>query len=110
MRVSLGRDLWIRCAFENEPLPPLVVMSDCRYRDEAYAIEERGGFLIRLEGDPAGVRRENRSNRDLNHPSETDLDHWPFVHVIQNNSTVAVLRTQLTGIIAKELTLMSLCK
>lgn len=50
----------------------IVVVGDCRHPNEIDAM--RPGFALRLNGDPGGVRA--RSNRDLNHPSETALNDY----------------------------------
>lgn len=53
----------------------IVIVGDVRFPNEAEFIrQQKYGILVRLEGDPAGVRKQ--SNRDLNHISETALDHF----------------------------------
>lgn len=59
------------------------VITDVRFKNEAQAIRDRYGILIRIEGDPAKIR-EN-SKRDLTHLSETDLDDWKDWDVIMDN-------------------------
>ena len=39
------------------------------------------------------------ANRDLEHITETDLDDWPFKHVIQNDGTIEELRLRLADVI-----------
>ena len=59
------------------------IVSDVRFENELRAIKERGGIVIRLEGDPVGMRA--RSSRDPNHVSETALDKFEdFDLVLQN--------------------------
>ena len=50
------------------------IVSDVRFKNEADHIRSIGGILIRLEGDPGGLRA--KSTRDMNHPSETELDDY----------------------------------
>jgi hypothetical protein len=65
-------------AYSKNPVYPVWIISDVRFKNEAQAIIDKGGFLVRMEGDPAGVRAN--SNRDLTHPSETDLDDFKGFH------------------------------
>ena len=50
------------------------VISDVRFLNEAESIRKRGGILIRLEGDPTGIRAKD--TRDPNHESEIQLDDY----------------------------------
>lgn len=58
----------------------LVVVGDVRHVNEARWVSNRGGLLVRLNGDPAGVRAA--SKRDLMHKSETDLDDYAEFDVV----------------------------
>jgi len=68
------------------------------FPNEAEAIKKRGGMVIRLEGDPTGVRL--RSKRDQNHISETALDNFMHFDVIVDNSKndIESLRSKLLTI------------
>jgi len=78
-RNNYDTDIWVK-SFFNEELDDIlndgkiIVVPDVRFVNEANYILQEGGYLIRLEGDPMGVR-EN-SLRDLNHFSETNLDDY----------------------------------
>lgn len=70
---SLDRDAWVRAwersvrdVWARNGMVPIVV-TDVRYRNEARAIREKGGILIRLLRAPQAEDR---------HASETDLDGW----------------------------------
>ncbi len=66
----------------------LVVVGDVRRTNEAAFITKRGGLLVRLNGDPGGVRAA--STRDPNHPSEVELDNYGgFDLVFNTNNTGA---------------------
>ena len=52
----------------------LVVVGDVRHLNEAEWVLLRGGLLVRLNGDPGGVRAA--SKRDLTHRSEIELDDY----------------------------------
>jgi hypothetical protein len=88
-RDNYDTDIWVK-SFFNEELDDklndgkIIVVPDVRFVNEADYILQEGGYLIRLEGDPMGVR-EN-SLRDLNHISETNLDDYTnFSKVIYND-------------------------
>lgn len=88
-RDNYDTDVWVKSLFSEEMYDKLnngkiIIIPDVRFINEADYILQEGGYLIRLEGDPAGVR-EN-SLRDLNHLSETNLDNYTkFDKVIINN-------------------------
>ena len=87
-RNNFDVDTWVKSLFSTTGKDcvehgHILVVPDVRFPNEADAIIERGGIVIRLEGDPLGIR-EN-SKRDLNHISETALDGYgKFAKVIKN--------------------------
>jgi hypothetical protein len=88
-RDNYDTDIWVK-SFFNEELDDklndgkIIIVPDVRFVNEADYIIQKGGYLIRLEGDPMGVR-EN-SLRDLNHISESNLDGYTkFDKVIYND-------------------------
>lgn len=88
-RDNYDTDIWVKSFFNEELYEKLnngkiIIVPDVRFVNEADFILQEGGYLIRLEGDPMGVR-EN-SLRDLNHISETDLDDYTkFDKIIYND-------------------------
>lgn len=60
------------------------IVTDCRFPNEAEAIKDRGGIIIRI--DRPGVEPVNA------HPSETALDNWDFDYKIANVSDLASLK------------------
>lgn len=74
MRAGLHVETWVLALFANYNNSCDWIVTDVRFKNEAKAIKDRGGILIRVDGDPARVRAN--STRDLNHPSEIDLDDW----------------------------------
>ena len=88
-RDNYDTDIWVKSFFNEELYEKLnngkiIIIPDVRFTNEADYIIQEGGYLIRLEGDPKGVR-EN-SLRDLNHISETNLDNYTkFDKVIYND-------------------------
>jgi len=63
------------------------VITDCRFPNEAKAVKERGGVIVRVER--TGVHPVNA------HPSETALDSWKFDHIIVNTGTLEDLKTSI---------------
>jgi hypothetical protein len=59
------------------------IFTDCRFPNEAQAIKDRGGYIIRI--DRPGVKPVN------DHPSETALDDWDFDYKIYNASDLLAL-------------------
>lgn len=81
IRFNIHPDAWILSLFSTyNDIKDSWIISDVRFKNEADAIRQRGGILIRLNGDPKRCRE--RDNRDMNHPSETELDtytEWDYV-------------------------------
>jgi hypothetical protein len=69
------------------------IITDCRFPNEAKAIKDRGGMIIRIKR--PGVTAVNA------HPSETSLDDYPFDAVIDNDSTIEDLYNQVKYTIEK---------
>jgi hypothetical protein len=100
IRDGLHNKAWILSLFGDLKQDSKWIITDLRFKNEAYAVKERGGFLIRIEGDPAKVRAN--STRDMTHPSETDLDdfnEWDSLY--KNVGTLANLETYAKLILAK---------
>jgi hypothetical protein len=87
VRNILGENTWIHASFSTLEDNQDYVFSDCRFLNEAYAIINAGGKIIRIE-------RESVSPA-LNHVSETDLDGFEFDEVIYNNGTLDDLRDSI---------------
>lgn len=85
---QIREDVWIRSAElkvqELVSMQRHVVVTDCRFRNEAEAIRCWGGFVIRVERDlstaPFAV--------DLNHPSETELAAIQCDLTVSNDATL----------------------
>lgn len=84
---------------------PSWCITDVRFPNEAKAIKDRGGLLIR-------VNRLNSTpqdghifvpNKDRTHPSETSLDNYEeFDYVIKNEGTIEELIEKVREILIKE--------
>ena len=101
MRDCLHKNVWVNALFakfrpnvQGEDFPSHWLITDCRFPNEALAIKERNGIVIRVTrpGEEVGE-----------HASETALDNWDFDIVITNDGSIEDLiqkvKTQLAGII-----------
>lgn len=108
---------------------PNWIITDCRFPNEAKAIKDKGGIIIRVNR-PIDLRfpelwelypnkelliepneeaffewlqeYDIKLYKKLTHESETDLDNYEFDYVIDNNSTIEELINQLREILIKE--------
>lgn len=72
---------------------PNWIITDTRFPNEAQAIKNAGGIIIRV--DRPGVKAINA------HPSETGLDEWNFDHKIWNGSDIVSLMFTVHSILKK---------
>jgi hypothetical protein len=72
---------------------PNWIITDCRFPNEAQAIKDKGGIIIRI--DRPGIKPVNA------HPSETALDNWDFDHKIANVSDLVALRQSVEVLLNK---------
>ena len=112
---SLNRDYWVNALFSewkekelgymtlnpntNEKVKvmqvgdyPNWIVTDVRFYNEAKAIKDRGGIIIR-------VNRPLENN--IKHISETSLDNYNFDYVIENDSDIKDLTTKVKNIFKK---------
>ena len=73
---------------------PNWIITDTRFPNEAQAIKDKGGLVIRV--DRPGVKPVN------DHPSETGLDDWKFDYKIANVSDLKALSLTVKMILEKE--------
>jgi len=101
MRYGLHPNVWVNALMgkytytpDGLPLKKWII-TDVRFPNEARAIKDRGGFIIRINRYPPGV---SPKLMDL-HESETALDEWEFDHVVWNNGTIEDLTNQIKEIL-----------
>lgn len=83
---------------------PNWVIPDVRFPNEAQAIKERGGLLIRVNrytGHPL-IDNDTHVITDWQHPSETALDHYKFRYTIDNDSSIESMIEKVKNILIKE--------
>lgn len=91
LRDLIDENLWLDTAMRQvDSHAGPVVVTDVRYPNEARAIRERGGILVRV------VRRGNYPVNE--HDSETALDHQVVDLIIRNGGTVDELREKAHAI------------
>lgn len=76
------------------------IITDVRFPNEAKAIKDRGGIIIRVNRDVyiengVGFKFNPLFDNRPEHPSETALDEYIFDYVINNNSTINKLIKQV---------------
>lgn len=104
LRDGFNQNVWINALMiELNKIEGNYIVTDCRFKNEAEAIKQAGGILIRVER-PINPIAAN-SNRDLTHPSEVDLDDYTgFDYVIQNDSDLNSLQDKVKSLITSLLT------
>lgn len=86
-REKIHKDFFVQRYAKKETLSykSFIITPDMRYMNELLFIKNKGGFLIKIEGDD----RRKKSRRNKNHISETELDGFKnYDFVIQNNGTL----------------------
>lgn len=97
-----GRDkdenFWTDIALKQAKERPeeLVIIDDIRFPNEAKALEDAGGILIRIEGEQRG---NNLTPETMNNVTETSLDNYNFKHRIDNSHSVDETIAQLEKIL-----------
>ncbi len=79
---------------DEQPEYPNWIITDTRFPNEAQAIKDAGGIVIRV--DRAGVKPIN------DHPSEVGLDDWKFDYKIANVSDLVSLSSTVLNILKQE--------
>ncbi len=76
------------------------IITDVRFKNEARIVKEKGGILIRLNGDPLNCK--SKDNRNMEHQSEIDLDDYnEFDHIFENVPPISNLRNFVEQIAKK---------
>jgi hypothetical protein len=81
MRNGLHTNAWVNATFANFSYYSKWLITDVRFPNEAAAIIEKGGILVRLQ----------RNSDTGDHPSETALDDYDFKIVIENTGSLSEL-------------------
>ena len=92
----------VRKVREEDLIYPSWLVTDVRFTNEAKAIKDRGGVVIRVNRDKfsyqsdlpesaSPIEHAERGKELHYHPSETSLDDYDFDYVIDNNSDIPSL-------------------
>lgn len=89
-RDNIHSNIWVNALMSDYTPEKKWIITDTRFPNEAKAIKDAGGIMIRI----------NRGVHDTTkmHISETALDDYEYDYVIDNNGTYAELLTQVFGI------------
>lgn len=95
--------IWIKAMMNLSNKGDYYIIGDMRTKNEYSCVEymrKRNKVItIRINGDPVGLRKLNLSRRNLNDPTETDLDDATFDYVIENTGSLEELRIKLQNIL-----------
>jgi hypothetical protein len=94
-RETFGKDAWVKAARLDEALAEHgdIVVTDCRFKNEAQAVKDLGGIVVRIER--FGVGPVN------GHASEHDLDDWPFDASVSNDSSITALNYAARDLVSR---------
>ena len=81
MRDGLHTNTWVNATFATFNNMSRWLITDVRFPNEAAAVIEKGGILVRIE----------RTSDTGDHPSETALDNYDFQIVIENKGSLLEL-------------------
>lgn len=84
IRTNLHENAWVNATFADyEGDRDFWVITDARFPNEAKAIKDRGGLLVRVNRMVSGIEESV-----MRHPSETGLDDWKFDYIINNDGSL----------------------
>jgi hypothetical protein len=95
IRHKVHINAWVNSAMADVQEGDNVVFTDCRFPNEAQAIKDRGGIIIRINRYPPGMSPVFMDRTE----SEVSLDDWQFDHVIYNVGTIEDLKNQIKSIL-----------
>lgn len=93
LRDNFDKRIWIKSVFSNLSDNQNVIITDVRFENEADAILERGGYLIRIEPTYPGY-----INMADEHPSENALDNYDKFDFIIQNTNIDEYKQQIKNI------------
>lgn len=91
IRNNIHPDAWVKSLFAVMSTRSNWLITDVRFPNEAQAIKDRGGIVIR-------VKRPFVPS-DTEHISETALDDWKFDFTIDNSGSLADLKASVAAIL-----------
>ena len=100
-RDNFNDNTWILATFlQIKNNPGNYIITDCRFKNEAQAIKDNNGILIRINRNNNNI--SDNSTRNLQHQSEIDLDDYDnFDFIINNDLDLNHLEKNVINIIKK---------
>lgn len=92
-RDFMGENTWIDLTFRNIAEGSKIVVTDCRWPNEAKKIKDLGGQMWRVERD--GTKPAN------SHIGEVALDDFPFDMVFRNDGSISELDMQVGNVLSE---------
>lgn len=83
LRDGLHQNVWVNALMSDYNKFSKWVITDTRFPNEAEAVKNKGGILVRVN--------RNGTEPANSHPSEIALDKWEFDHIIENNGSIGDL-------------------
>lgn len=100
IRNGLHTNAWVNALMADykprkmdQYIPSNWIITDCRFPNEAQAVKDNGGVIVRI--DRPGIAPVNA------HPSETALDNWDFDYKIANASDLISLKQSVQILLNK---------
>lgn len=106
-RATVGESVWVDLWTKevNQALADgyLVICDDCRFDNEALAVQNAGGYIVKIKSSYCEYRADN-PNGLANHPSEAGINDVYADVIIENNSTLDEYDNKLRQLFKKLLT------
>ena len=99
LRNIVHPDIWVNSLFTEYRKEKNWIITDVRFPNEAYAVVEKGGFLIRINRPGYGTSMSALAN---DHESEIALDAYDFDIVISNDGTITDLIGKVKEILIRQ--------
>jgi len=95
MREGVHPDYWVIALYSDLGECRYVTIADVRLLNEVKFIKNQGGIIIRVNGDPTGMRAKRPLEEQMD-SSETELDDYQgFDIVLENNGSIEELQKNL---------------
>lgn len=93
-RETLWDSIWVDAALTGHPEDAKLVVTDCRFPNEAQAVVERGGKMVRISRKGVGPANS--------HASEISLDDWNFDWRIDNDYSLEQYHTDVRYLMERD--------
>lgn len=101
-RQIIHPNIWVNALFADYHELCSWIITDVRFPNEAKAIKDRRGIVIRVERCNEDGSSYGWGNPNANHESETALDDYEFDYVINNNTSIDDLIHNINHLIETE--------